>query len=286
MIFWGHSICSNHPLNCPSAGRESMNHQLIALDLDNTLISAQSEAIDPGDAVAIESCIEKGIAVILASARPPRSMKPYWECLNLNAPSISYNGSIVWSFAADKALRSWHLGRDKLEAALDLIGEIRGLYAWLESEDQWLAERLGDLQVQVHIKRGGRLPEVGELRSWLGRPINKLIVYGQDCKEVIDPLQQLGFAVMYHLFPEIIEARVLGADKGQALMWVCQYLDIPMDRVVCIGDDVNDLSMFAVSGLSIAMGNAGGTIKEAADVVTLSVDKHGVGEALRQYVLT
>jgi hydroxymethylpyrimidine pyrophosphatase-like HAD family hydrolase len=70
------------------------------------------------------------------------------------------------------------------------------------------------------------------------------------------------------------------ADKGRALARAAEHLGIGMDRTAAIGDEVNDLSMLAVAGSAIAMGQAGATIHEAAHLVVPEVDAHGVAVAL------
>jgi hydroxymethylpyrimidine pyrophosphatase-like HAD family hydrolase len=53
-----------------------------------------------------------------------------------------------------------------------------------------------------------------------------------------------------------------------------------MERTAAIGDEVNDLSMLAVAGSAIAMGQAAASIQEAAHLVVPEVDAHGVAVAL------
>ncbi|ANB60107.1 haloacid dehalogenase-like hydrolase family protein [Anoxybacillus amylolyticus] len=49
-----------------------------------------------------------------------------------------------------------------------------------------------------------------------------------------------------------------------------------------IGDSLNDLSMFAVAGYRVAMGNAAEEVKQQADVITVTNDEDGVAVALEQ----
>ncbi|WP_348644659.1 HAD hydrolase family protein [Starkeya sp. ORNL1] len=60
---------------------------------------------------------------------------------------------------------------------------------------------------------------------------------------------------------------------------------MPLDEVAVIGDMVNDLPMFEVGGLSIAMGNASDAVKGQANFVTTSNDEDGVAHAIEQFVL-
>jgi len=75
------------------------------------------------------------------------------------------------------------------------------------------------------------------------------------------------------------------ADKGTALRFVAGKLEIPLGKALAIGDNPNDLPMFAVAGASVAMGNAPPDVRAAATVVGPPNDEEGVAWAVRRYVL-
>ena len=75
------------------------------------------------------------------------------------------------------------------------------------------------------------------------------------------------------------------ADKGTALEFVGRKLEIPLAQTLAIGDNSNDMPMFAAAGVGVAMGNAPPAVKAAATVVGPSNDDEGVAWAVRQFVL-
>jgi len=66
--------------------------------------------------------------------------------------------------------------------------------------------------------------------------------------------------------------RVLIEDKGKALRRLTVDLGIPLDKVVTVGNSHYDISMFAVSGLSIAFNPCDDKVVAAADVVIKKKD--------------
>jgi len=62
-------------------------------------------------------------------------------------------------------------------------------------------------------------------------------------------------------------------------------MDVPMSEVAVIGDNYNDLAMFAQSDFSIAMGNAPDDVKKKARFVTASNEADGLAEAIHRYIL-
>lgn len=73
--------------------------------------------------------------------------------------------------------------------------------------------------------------------------------------------------------------------KGTAVRYLSDFLGIPIEDTIAIGDSENDLEMLKAAGIGIAMGNAPDYVKEAADDVTKSVEEDGVYYAFLKYGL-
>ncbi|MGN0202983.1 MAG: Cof-type HAD-IIB family hydrolase [Coprococcus sp.] len=82
-----------------------------------------------------------------------------------------------------------------------------------------------------------------------------------------------------------VEIFSVKTSKGEALAALADHLGIRKEEIVCIGDGENDLSMFEVSGLKMAMGNAVPILKKKADKVLPSNDRDGVAKAIEKYIL-
>ena len=54
------------------------------------------------------------------------------------------------------------------------------------------------------------------------------------------------------------------------------------DRIVCFGDNLNDLPMFSVSDVRIAVGNARQETKDAADIIIAPNSENGIASWLRE----
>jgi hydroxymethylpyrimidine pyrophosphatase-like HAD family hydrolase len=71
-----------------------------------------------------------------------------------------------------------------------------------------------------------------------------------------------------------------GFNKGTFVEAMAKRLGIATDAVATIGDMQNDLAMFRVSGVSIAMGNATDDVKDQATHVTATNEQDGFAEAM------
>lgn len=76
------------------------------------------------------------------------------------------------------------------------------------------------------------------------------------------------------------------SSKGNALKYLADFLNIPIKNSIAIGDDRNDISMFQVSGFSVAMENSDIEVKSMADYVTTSNNSDGVANFLEQLIIS
>ena len=72
------------------------------------------------------------------------------------------------------------------------------------------------------------------------------------------------------------------ASKGNALIKLAEYLNIPIENTVAIGNDYNDISMLKVAGLSVCVDNAVEEVKQYANYITLSNNEDGVAVVLEK----
>lgn len=76
--------------------------------------------------------------------------------------------------------------------------------------------------------------------------------------------------------PYYYEVMPKGIGKGESLLEIAKYYDIPIEDTIAFGDEENDLTMIKTAGIGVAMGNATDLVKEAADYITLSNDEDGI----------
>ena len=76
-----------------------------------------------------------------------------------------------------------------------------------------------------------------------------------------------------------------GVDKGKGLMAVISDQNLRIEETMAFGDGGNDMAIIRRAGIGVAMGNAGDTLKAAADYVTDTVDGDGISKALQKFIL-
>ena len=71
------------------------------------------------------------------------------------------------------------------------------------------------------------------------------------------------------------------SNKGTALIELAKILDIPMMRVMAIGDNDNDVEMLKVAGMGVVMGNFTLAAKKVATVMTRTCAEDGAAYAIQ-----
>jgi len=92
---------------------------------------------------------------------------------------------------------------------------------------------------------------------------------------VINTRSLLGGGAYY--WAEVYKA---GCDKGTGVRTLGAEVGIPDGRIVAIGDNYNDLDMFAVAGFSVAMAGSPDEVLAAADGIAPPVGEHGAARVL------
>lgn len=261
--------------------------QLIALDLDGTLLNSQHQ-LTPRTARAIQQAIAEGVQVVIATGKTYASVRPVVEQLGLTSPAVCVQGLVLHN--PDGSVRS----TQALDPAL-----VRHVAEFAEAGNHVVVAYSG-LRIlirewhsfaEVLVAHDEPVPEVvGSLVPLAGQiPINKFIFYN-DPDSVSTLREELaahvdGQATLVQPLPELLEVLPLGTGKGAGLARLLAELGIDPQHVLAAGDGENDADMLRLAGIGVAMGNAMQAAKDAADVVVASNDEDGVAEAIERYVL-
>lgn len=116
--------------------------------------------------------------------------------------------------------------------------------------------------------------------------IGKIVVFSPEGQKVLGPikdeLSKNDNLVITSSGPGNIEINHVNAQKGVALQAYADSLNIPMDNVMAIGDNNNDVSMLKAAGISYAMGNGSDEVKMLAKYITAPNTEDGAGIAIEE----
>ncbi len=277
----------------PTAGRRSsLPFDLIALDVDGTILPDNKE-IHPETRAAIHAVAERGATVVIATGRRWRTAMDVIEPLGAGEYLIQSSGAVVRNIGTAEILLERYVQGAVARQIMAVARELGITGVWYDTP-----RRTRKLYVF------GRLSEVESLRMYSSRNLSafvevdsfdglkdamELVFFGEEesLRELEANLEQRHAADVrimpwtnYAFASLVLEVVSREVSKGSALAWLASRLGVARDRVVAIGDDVNDEEMIAWAGTGVAMGNASRPILEVADVTIGPVDRQGLAKYL------
>lgn len=265
-------------------------YDLVAIDIDGTLINDLYE-MTPTVEKAVKRVVASGSKIVLCTGRPFPGAKPYMEQLELTQEGdyiINYHGALVQRTDTGEVVINHQLSHDEMLEWQKIV-EPTGVNFQAVQEEGIFSEAMDFTptnliepflnQMPLHIRKLADL-NPNQLYS-------KFIM--KDDPALIDQLGDRIPAEMSERFTVIrsmddsIEVLNKDASKGRTLKELADYLEIPRERIMAIGDSGNDIDMVDYAGLGVAMGNAVPEVLEVADVVTSTNNENGVAEAIEKH---
>ncbi len=259
--------------------------KLIATDVDGTLLDNNSN-LSTINRNAILECRKKNIGVILSTGKTIDSIMHLIRSLGLKLPQITMNGAIT--FGSDlKISESIKISPDNYFKIIDIIKK-RGYMplAALENGRIFYEEYHQDMKELERI--GEKLEKAQSIETeYFAKntvDINIPILESDPMDKYLRDMfsDDLQFVRSGKYFFDILH---LDATKGNALVNICRRLKIKKEELVVFGDSPNDLSMFDVAGVSIAVANSYPEVKRKAGIITDENFNSGFGRAVYKYIL-
>lgn len=276
-------------------------YKMIIIDLDGTLLNDQKE-VSKEDAYMINRAFqEKNVISVIATGRS-------YVCANYIANLvgdcfaqyiIASTGSVVRdnkngidickrTILNEDIIKIMQLVETyNFKCSVDVESKVIGNARLVNQQNLWkigqsfeIIENLKDYFVQnkksgITITLRGEKEDLQKATETLSQ-IDTLQVT-QIC-EALD-VTDTGTEKVYYI--DIISK---GSTKKEAILLLAEYLHIAKEEIIVIGDGGNDIPMFEIAGLKVAMENALDIVKEKADYITASNEESGVGKAIKKFV--
>lgn len=272
---------------------EKLDVKLIALDLDDTLLNDDRQITDL-TVRALQECAQKGIYVVLCSGRAENAILPFVRRLQIAGLEtgrylIAINGCSVFDLHRRQNIFCRKVEPEVLLRA-NQLAEAAGLFSevytpdtiYYRKETKWTR-----LDVDLCGLKG---QEVQDYENFLQQGFTKMLIPGQP--EELLKLQTIlrqefkERAVIFTSKPYFLEFLPPGCGKGEAVSWLANELNIPMQKTMGFGDSMNDESLIRMTGHGVAMCNGLDAIKSIAPYVTDFDNNHdGIGRFIFEKVL-
>ncbi|HLC28985.1 MAG TPA: Cof-type HAD-IIB family hydrolase [Dehalococcoidia bacterium] len=263
-------------------------YKLLALDLDGTLLNSGLRLSD-ANAEAVRAAMERGIQVVLATARFYGIALRTATRLETQTPLICSNGALV-KCPTDGA-ELLHLRLDHgLAREVTTLGDDRGWEMFTTIGDTTYMQMRPGI-IPERLPGGLKIAERQSDHMDEGQPTCVLVFGEEGVNEIADRFLlayegRAGFSINRPTnSPHYVILTHPEADKARALEIVLKDLGVAPEETLAMGDSESDIGMFRLAGLGIAMRNSPDEVLREALHVAPSNDEDGVAWAVRKFLL-
>lgn len=282
--------------------------KIIAIDLDGTLLS-ENLSIQEKDVNALKKGQKQNHIVTIATGRALFDAKHIINKYNLNCPIIASNGAQI--YVDNQKIYEHFMGSDITRPIIQWLNK-ENIYYQVYLSDKIVVSNRGIHQLEKQLYDVVIQDSHFNKNMFLETIKAQIYQYGlEEVSGIIDPIDyrlvikfmivspnrgklkqakeyfsQMDGCVVSSSGSFNLEIMSTGVDKGVALHKLCEYYRTTVANTIAIGDNLNDMPMFKVAGIGIAMGNADERLSKVATFRTLPNYNCGVAYAFEHYIQT
>jgi Cof subfamily protein (haloacid dehalogenase superfamily) len=281
-------------LTSVEGGTTVTHYQLLALNIDGTLLRSNGR-LQPSTKEAIDYVKDKGIYVTLVTNRHFQSAKKLARALKLDTLLVTHGGAFI-SENLDEPIFEKRISEEMTFNLVQVlenfkcniritherfsIGNRRKIASNLLSKSILNTSDSMFYPVQFVDSLGDSLRDEPVAGTRIDVHFSKEEEKEEAAKLIINTFNTVNVRVNQ---PNKIEIVKKGVSKENGLRTLVNHLNIPLEKVVAIGDAEDDIEMIASAGLGVAMWNAPFEVKRVADWVTRSNNQQGVAYMVKEH---
>jgi Cof subfamily protein (haloacid dehalogenase superfamily) len=274
--------------------RRRLNPSLLAVDLDGTLLDAHGQP-HARDVRALRAAAQAGVRVSILTGRLYSGTRATVDALDLVGPVGCVDGSHLVDTSTHRTLFHHGIAGADARVLRDSMAKY-GPATFLFAKDAVVHDAAGEPYLSyvstwsTDLRRAVRVVDHELWESEGGVTAVVAVGTASQIGKAVEAIQcalpQIAQVAMFPIrrAPKSwgMIVRAAGGTKGTALTWLAEHHNVPLKHTVCVGDWLNDLTMFGVAGRSFAMGQAPEEVKRAAtDVLE---ETHEVGGGIARVV--
>lgn len=253
--------------------------RLIASDVDGTLVKDSSPYIYPEMLQMIRELKEKDILFCVASGRQYYSIRNMFKEVADDIAYIAENGAhIVYK---GQNLKVTQMKREDAKGIVNMYREHEDICECIVSTPKATLMETDNREF-IELIRNGYRNKYELVHNVLDtqEPIIKVSIYSKS------GIRSLGENEFIPKWQDKVKATMAGeewtdfmekdVDKGNALKFLADYLNISSEEIVAFGDNDNDIGMLKCAGKSYAVSTARDSVKAISDEICPSYSDKGV----------
>jgi Cof subfamily protein (haloacid dehalogenase superfamily) len=251
-------------------------------DLDGTLLNHQKQ-VGSDTRQELLRRTAAGDLLILATSRPIRVVRHFIDPILLQQSIvITLNGAVHHDTHGNAYQHSYlgKPGRSAIKAAL----KYDHTHFSVEIQGEAFATNVAYSDAELFTVHRATRDMIIPLNQLAHHTVSKIAVDGltTDLTPLMHTIAGMGLAVIPCLEGTFLNVVAPGMDKSTTLRMVLDEHRVSRENVLVFGDDIPDIEMMKMAGISVAMGNAIPEVKAVADIIIGDCDEDGIGIFLRR----
>ncbi len=252
--------------------------KILFFDLDDTLLRSD-KTISDYTLETLAECKKRDILIGFSTSRGQMRKSPYVAqvqpdiIIGNGGASVIYENKLILSesFTADETRRL-------LAKAYEVCGD--SCEITLDTEDAIYWNREADKSTNYAFDA-----LYDDFKAF-PEPALKICVQTEDAEKASRIASCVQDAVLIK-FSDIPWYKISSAKgtKENAILFISEYLKVPLAEMAAFGDDFSDIGMLKLCGTGVAMGNAIPDVKAAADYEAGTNNEDGVAHFIREHYL-
>jgi len=256
---------------------------LIATDLDGTLLR-HDKSVSRENTEALDYFMSEGGLFTVLTGRMPYALSGVLSQVRVNAPIGCGNGLCIYDTLKKEHLWKTCVGEKALNAARFVEKNFPDTGIELTTHERIICTKINQSVIKHFDDEKLELAECtfdtfdGELAKILIADIPERL------EKVIEAIEKSGLCEGLQTIRSDIpyyEILPLGVGKGPLLLKLSSILNIPIEKIIAVGDNDNDVSALRTAGLGIAVSNASELAKSSADLITVSNEEHALARIIK-----
>lgn len=271
-----------------------INYGMIISDFDGTLVKDDG-TVSQINKQAISKYIENGGIFAISTGRLPAGIVSRAKELGLKGVVSCCQGSVILDIQTEELFLNGGIPNaiavkicEKMEE-MGLHIHVYGLWSyysnmddeplkWYENIVKHKAELVTDKPISTFVKENGL--DVCKILAIVAPSDNEKV------REELKKMQFVGCSVTKSS-EYLVEVLNENYSKGTAVEFLAKRYNIPIEKVIGVGDQSNDVSMIQTAGLGVAVKNASESLKAEADYVCeYTNEEHAIARIIEKFGYT
>ena len=244
--------------------------KVIFSDFDETMLNYHSEKnyFDDMQINILKRIREKNIIFCIVTGRNVHFFDQFPEILPYVSYIIASNGACIYDVKNQRFIYQKFVGEQEVVTLLDYINENNFDIFYNFNGFQVYNDKIVDYKACEQI----------------------ILSFNDTYLEtVLDDIKNIPYVVYNNICRHgnryTIDVNDSSVSKGNAVKFLCDYLNIDKDNTIGFGDSDNDVSMFYEVGKSISVENGTDRIKMLANHIALSSEEYGIFKYIDENIL-